>query len=41
MLRAWGWKEWAMRIGVGAAMGYALRLKAGEKNPTPAPPAVP
>lgn len=33
VLRAWGWKEWGLRIGVGALMGYALRLRAGDKNP--------
>ncbi len=41
VLRAWTWKQWAMRIGIGAVMGYALRLKAGDKNPAPAPPGAP
>ena len=40
VLGAWGWKEWGMRLGVGAVMGYALRLRAGDKNPAP-PPAQP
>jgi len=29
---AWGWKDWAVRLGVGAVLATALASKAGDKN---------
>lgn len=32
VIGAWGPRQWALRIGVGLAIGFFLRMKSGEKN---------
>ncbi len=34
-LSAWSIKQWAIRCAVSGVAGFALMLKAGEKNPKP------
>lgn len=35
---AWTAKDWAVRLGIAGILGFALLLKAGDKNPKPEAP---
>lgn len=34
-LALWSTRDWSLRIGIALILGFALSLKAGEKNPPP------